>query len=100
MQELVVAITLTPYEISRRWDEKVPGKKSDSIVDRDLSRQDAQNSVIYFKLRKIKQMLEITQKEIMDATDFEEQLKHLHVQKHLKLEEKNLTDQLGAVIFK
>lgn len=100
IQELVVAVTLTPYEISRRWDEKIPGKKSDSIVDRDLSKQDALNSVIYFKLRKIKQMLEITQKEIMDATDFEQQIRQLHIQKHLKLEEKNLTDQLGAVIFK
>ncbi|SEA34363.1 DNA primase [Arachidicoccus rhizosphaerae] len=100
LQELVVSITLTPYEISRRWDEKIPGKKSDSIVNRDLSRQDAQNSVIYFKLRKIKQMLEITQKEIMDCTDFEEQLKQLSIQKHLKQEEKNLTDQLGTVIFR
>lgn len=100
MQELVVAITLTPYEISRRWDEKIPGKKSDSIVDRDMSKQDAQNSVIYFKLRKIKQMLDITQKEIMGTTDFEEQLRQLHIQKHLKQEEKSLTDQLGAVIFK
>ncbi|GAB3351329.1 hypothetical protein GCM10027566_09500 [Arachidicoccus ginsenosidivorans] len=100
MQDLVVTITLTPYEISRRWDEKIPGKKSDSIVNRDLSKQDALNSVIYFKLRKIKQMLEITQKELMECTDFEEQLKQLSIQKHLKTEEKNLTDQLGAVIFK
>ena len=100
LQELVVAITLTPYEISRRWDEKIPGKKSDSIVDRDLSKQDAQNSVIYFKLRKIKHMLDITQKEIQQATDFEEQLRQLHIQKHLKEEEKALTEQLGAVIFK
>ena len=100
MQELVVAITLTPYEISKRWDEKIPGKKSDSIVNRDLSKQDALNSVIYFKLRKIKHMLEITQKEIMACTDFEEQLKQLSIQKHLKQEEKNLTDQLGTVIFR
>jgi len=100
MQDLVVTITLTPYEISQRWDEKIPGKKSDSIVNRDLSKQDALNSVIYFKLRKIKQMLEITQKELMECTDFEEQMKQLSIQKHLKTEEKNLTDQLGAVIFK
>ena len=100
LQALVVSITLSPYELSRRWDEKIPGKKSDSIVDRDLSKQDAQNSVIYFKLRKIKHMLDITQKEIQQATDFEEQLRQLHIQKHLKQEEKALTEQLGAVIFK
>lgn len=100
LQDLVVSITISRYEISQRWDEKVPGKKSDSIVDRDLSKEDAQNSVIYFKLRKIKQMLEVTQKELMECTDFEEQLQQLTIQKHLKLEEKNLTEQLGTVIFK
>lgn len=100
IRTLVASITMTPYEISRRWDEKIPGKKSMSIVDRDLSKEDALHSVLYYKLRKIKHMLELTQKELQLADNFESQMEQLHIQKHLKEEEKILTSQLGTVILK
>ncbi|HTN36027.1 MAG TPA: DNA primase [Arachidicoccus sp.] len=100
MQSLVVRITMTPYEISRRWDEKIPGKKSMSIVNRDLSKEDALASVLYYKLRKIKQMLELTQTELEHTDDFDEQMRQLHIQKHLKEAEHALTQQLGTVILR
>lgn len=100
IRQLVVSLTMVPFEISERWDEKVPGKKSMSIVHRDLSKEDAKNSVIYYKLRKIKHMLDLTQVELEQARDFDIQMKQLHIQKHLKDEEQTLTKQLGTVILK
>ncbi|HEY0299269.1 MAG TPA: DNA primase [Arachidicoccus sp.] len=101
IRELVVRVTVSQYELSRRWDEKMKNEREDKkVLDRDTSVRDAMMSVIYFKLRKIKRMFEQTQVELEQASSFEEQMHLLEVHKHLKAEEKNLTGQLGTVIIK
>lgn len=109
LQELIVNITITKYEISQMWDVRLGNIKEDGklmtskdnlILGKDTSVQDAMLSVIYFKLRKIKKMFEQTQAELEQTTSFEEQLRLIEVWKHLKEEEKNLTQELGTVILK
>ena len=109
LQELIVNITMTKYEMSQLWDVRLGNIKEDGkimtskdnlILGKDTSVQDATLSVIYFKLRKIKKMFEQTQAELEQATSYEEQLRLIEVWKHLKEEEKNLTQELGTVILK
>ncbi|MGF7232163.1 DNA primase [Arachidicoccus sp.] len=97
IREMVVSITMSQYELSRRWDEVMENMH---ILDRDTSHKDAELSMIYFKLRKIKKMFEQTQIELEQTSAFEDQLRLLEVHKHLKTAEKELTEQLGAVILK
>lgn len=109
LQELIVNITITKYEISQMWDVRLGNIKEDGklmtskdnlILGKDTSVQDAMLSVIYFKLRKIKKMFEQTQAELEQATSYDDQLRLIEVWKHLKEEEKNLTQELGTVILK
>lgn len=109
LQELIVNITIAKYEISQMWDVRLgniqeDGKlmtsKDNLILGKDTSIQDAVLSAIYFKLRKIKKMFEQTQAELEQATAYDDQLRLIEVWKHLKEEEKNLTQALGAVILK
>jgi len=96
IQNLVVAISVNPHELSQKWDEVMEGM---NIVNRDTSRQDVIMSVNYYKLRKVKKMIEENQRDIEKASI--EEFKLLHdVHKHLKEVEKELTHQLGTVILK
>lgn len=85
-----------PYELSQRWNEYLDSRNS---VLRDNSRQDVLHSVHYFKLRKIKKMMEENQRDIENATpDTIKQFLDIH--RHLKQLEKELTKTMGAVIVK
>lgn len=96
IRNLVVSISMSPYELSQKWDEVM---ESMNIVNRDTSMQDVLMSVNYYKLRKIKKMIEENQRDIEKASY--EDFKLLHeVHKHLKEVEKELTRQLGTVIIK
>jgi DNA primase len=96
LRNLVVSISVNPYELSQKWDEVM---ESMNIVNRDTSKQDVQMSVNYYKLRKVKKMIEENQRDIEKAAY--EDFKLLHeVHKHLKEMEKELTKQLGTVIIK
>ncbi|MEA3426622.1 MAG: DNA primase [Bacteroidota bacterium] len=96
IRNLVISISVTPHELSQKWDEVM---ESMNIVNRDTSMQDVLMSVNYFKLRKIKRMIEENQRDIEKASY--EDFKLLHeVHKHLKEVEKDLTRQLGTVIIK
>lgn len=96
IRDLVVSISVNPYELSQKWDEVM---ESMNIVNRDTSMQDVLMSVNYYKLRKIKKMIEENQRD-MEKTSYED-FKLLHeVHKHLKEVEKELTRQLGTVIIK
>ena len=56
-------------------------------------------SLMYFKLRKVKKMIEQNQKDLEVAKEAEE-LNLLHIHKHLKQVERDLTQNIGTVIFK
>lgn len=97
IRNLVIAVTASPYELSVRWDEKLQGM---NIVNRDTSIQDAEISINYFKLRKIKKMFDENQLQLETAKDFKEQLYLMEVHNSLKNEERKITQLLGTVIIK
>ena len=85
-----------PYELSQRWNEYLDSRNN---VLRDNSRQDVLHSVHYFKLRKIKKMMEENQRDLENATpDTIRQFLEIH--RHLKKLEIELTKTMGAVIVK
>jgi DNA primase len=85
-----------PYELSQRWNEYLDSRNS---ILRDNSRQDVLHSLHYFKLRKIKKMMEENQRDLETATS-ENMRQFLEIHKHLKQIEVELTRSMGAVIVK
>jgi len=97
MADLVVAVTMFPFELSQNWDKVLEGM---NITTRDVSHNDVQMSVNYFKLKKLKKMFLQNQADIEKSKDFEEQKQLLEVHKNLKEIEREITKQIGTVIFK
>ncbi|HEX5154319.1 MAG TPA: DNA primase [Parafilimonas sp.] len=97
IRTLVVNVTLFPFELSRRWDEKLENIK---VNDVDTSLQDVAMSLNYFKLRKIKRMFEQNQRDIEQTKNWNEMLQLMELHKQLKEEERKITCQLGTVIMK
>jgi DNA primase len=97
ISNLATSITMFPHELSSNWDNVVEGL---NITTRDISLQDVNMSLNYFKLRKIKKMFDVNQAELETAKTFEEQKTLIEVHKHLKEIEREITKQLGTVIFK
>lgn len=97
IRTLVVNITMTPYELSYRWDDK---QENMNILNRDTSHKDVELSVHYFKLRKIKKMFDQNQRDMEQATSFEEQIRLIEIHKHLKQIEQELTKVYGTVIMR
>lgn len=97
ISNLVIAITMFPFEVSHKWDEKIVGL---NIATRDVSHQDAEMSIHYFKLQKIKKLINKNQSDIEQTSDFQQQIVLLDVHKQLKEMEKELTNKLGTVILK
>lgn len=96
IRQLVVNITLFPYELSQKWDEVMEGM---NIVNRDVSEQDIVMSLNYYKLKKLKKMLAENQQEMEHASGDEiKKLIEIHTQ--LKQYETAITKQLGTVIIK
>lgn len=96
IKNLVISITMFPFELSQKWDEVLEGM---NIVNRDTSHQDVLMSVNYYKLRKIKKMLDENQRDMENATP-EELMKFIGIHKELKDFERQLTKELGTVIIK
>jgi DNA primase len=96
LRNLVINISVNPFELSQKWDEVM---ETMDIVNRDISHQDVLMSVNYYKLRKIKKMVDENQRD-MENAPFDEQMKLIEVHKYLKEAERELTKQLGTVIIK
>ncbi|MDD2793508.1 MAG: DNA primase [Sediminibacterium sp.] len=96
IRDVIVNLSMMPYELSQRWDDVMEGMK---ILERDTSVSDAITSMNYFKLRKIKKMFEQNQRD-MENAPFEEQLKLIALHKQLKEFERDITNQLGTVILR
>ncbi len=96
IRQIVVNITMTPHELSQKWDEVMEGM---NIVNRDVSAQDVHISVQYFKLRKLKKMLEENQRDMETATG-DALMSLIMIHKQLKEFEQQITSQLGTVILK
>lgn len=96
IRNLIVNISMTPFELSQRWDDVMEGMK---ILEKDTSVDDAITSMNYFKLRKIKKMFEQNQQD-MEKAPFEEQVKLIELHKQLKEFEREITNKLGTVIIR
>lgn len=96
IRNLVVSITVSRFELSQKWDDKLEGM---NIVNRDTSQQDVLVSVSIFKLRKIKKMFEENGRD-MEKAPIDEQIRLIEVHKSLKEIEREITKKLGTVIIK
>lgn len=99
IKQLVIDLSMFPYELSQKWDEKLGVENAKDSVHKDTSLKDVILSINYFKLRKLKKMLEQNQRDLQMATEENfQQFILLHQQ--LKQFEKEITAALGTVILK
>lgn len=96
IRELVISITLFPYELSSNWDSLYEGKK---ITTMDTSAEDVMMSINYYKLKKLKKMFDQNQSE-MENAPLEKQMQLIKIHKELKDIEREITKKLGTVILK
>lgn len=96
IQQLVMGLFEPEHELSLRWNEKLGIKK---IVEDTPFQHEIEVSLLYYKLRKIKKMIRQNQED-MEKVNGEEQIQLLHIHKHLKDAERELTQVIGTVIFK
>ena len=97
VRNLTVLVTMFPYELSLRWDEKLENVQ---VINVDNSYKDVHSSLLYYKLRKIKSMLALNQLDFQKTMEYVEQKKLMEIHIHLKKEEQELTKELGTVIIK
>jgi DNA primase len=94
---LIVSIMDFPYELSANWKEHFEGK----IATReDLYKEEVISTINYLKLRKIKRLMEINQKDLEKSATSEEQKVFIETHLHLKNMEKELLENVGTVIVK
>lgn len=99
MAALIVNIMDFPYEVSGKWAEVMD--QGSMIEKEDIQYKIEINStLIYLKLRKIKQMMEDNQRDMQQPHTPEEQMVLLQTHVHLKQLEVELTKRAGTVIFK
>jgi DNA primase len=94
---LVIQVMETNTEISPNFAIKQERK----IPTRDeLFMEEVVSTLSYFKLRKIKKLIDENQRHLENAKDPEEQFLCMKMHLALKTEERELTKQTGTVIFK
>ncbi|HTQ27253.1 MAG TPA: DNA primase [Puia sp.] len=97
LSSLVVSIMDFPYELSPNWKEHYEGK----IATReDLYREEVLSTLNYLKLRKIKRLIDMNQKDLEKSKGTEEQAICLQTHQHLKNMERELLKEIGTVIVK
>ena len=97
ISRLVISLMDTQTEISARWKEHLEG---DILTREDLFKEEVISTLSYFKLRKIKKLIDENQRELENATDDADQFLFLKTHVELKLQEQQITKLLGTVIFK
>ena len=97
MSALVVSIMEFPYEVSTGWKEhyEMPVPTRD-----DTYKEEVFSTVNYLKLRKIKSLISVNQKDLEQPHSSEEQISLLQTHKHLKDLEVEMTRQMGTVILR
>jgi DNA primase len=94
---LVVSIMDFPYEVSENWNRHYEGK----IPTRnELYMEEVESTLTYMKLRKIRRLMEMNQRDLEKSTHADEQTLLIQTQSHLKQMEKELMGKSGTVILK
>ncbi len=97
VSRLVISLMYTQTEISSRWKEHLEGE----ILTRDdLFKEEVILTLSYFKLRKIKKLIDENQKELEKSIDEADQFLFLKTHVELKMEAQLIAKRLGTVIFK
>ncbi len=97
INNLVINLMDSQTEISANWSRIFEGK----IATReDLFREEVISTLSYFKLRKLKKLIDENQRELEKASTNEDQYLFLKTHIALKYEEQQITKQIGTVIFK
>jgi len=97
LSALVVSILDFPYEVSPNWKDHYEGK----IYTRDdLYKEEVLSTLNYLKLRKIKRLIEMNQKDLEKSLTSDEQLMCMQKHRHLKNMERKLLEIAGTVIVK
>ena len=97
VSRLVISLMDTQTEISSRWKEHLEGE---ILTREDLFKEEVISTLSYFKLRKLKKLIDENQKELEKSTDEGDQFLYLKTHVELKMEEQLITKRLGTVIFK
>jgi DNA primase len=97
MSSLVVSIMDFPYELSLNWKEHFEGKIN---TREDLYKEEVASTLNYLKLRKIKRLIDLNQKDLEKQHSQEEQIMLMQTHQHLKKMERDLLQSLGTVIVK
>jgi DNA primase len=97
INNLVIQLMDSQTEISANWSKKFEGK----IATRaDLFKEEVNSTLAYFKLRKLKKLIDENQRALEKAFTTEDQMLHLQMHAELKQIEKNITNKFGTVIVK
>jgi DNA primase len=97
INNLVIQLMDSQTEISANWSKKFEGK----IATRDeLFKEEVHSTLTYFKLRKLKKLIDENQRALEKAATSEDQILHLQVHAELKQIEKDITKLFGTVILK
>ncbi len=97
LSRLVVTIMDFPYELSPNWKDHYEGKL---FSREELYKEEVLSTLNYLKLRKIKRLMELNQKDLEKSKSPEDQLMFVQTHQHLKKMEKELLENLGTVIVK
>ncbi len=97
INNLVLQVMETNTEISANWNKHYEGK----IATReDYFKEEVVSTLSYFKLRKLKKMIDENQRQLETALSEDDQYIFLKTHLLLKQEEQNITRDIGTVIFK
>lgn len=93
----VVSLIAFPYELSKGWKDKF----NQQVASKESQyKEDINSSIRYFELKKIRSMIEENEKEL-GVKQTEDKLSILlQTHQHLKEMERNLTKEVGLVIFR
>jgi DNA primase len=97
LSRLVVSIMEFPYELSPNWKDHYEGKIS---TREELYKEEVLSTLNYLKLRKIKRLIELNQKDWEKSKDAGQQEMFMQTHLHLKNMERELMGSLGTVIVK
>ncbi len=97
LSRLVVSVMEFPYEVSANWKEFYEGK---IFTREELYKEEVVSTLCYLKLRKIKRLIEMNQKDLERSVTAEEQQMFIQTHMHLKAMEKELLATIGTVIVK
>jgi DNA primase len=97
LSSLVISILDFPHELSPNWKEHYEGK----IYSReDLYKEEVISTLTHLKLRKIKKLIDMNQRDLEKSPGEEERRMFIQTHEHLKNLERALLREAGTVIVK